>query len=448
MREREGIGVGLIGLGTVGTGVARLLTQQADLIRRRLGVRLDLVRVADRHPEKAKTVPLPPGVLTTDPAAVITDPAVQIVVELIGGEEPARTLILSALRAKKPVVTANKALLAVHGEEIFSAAAAAGVDLGFEASVAGGIPIVKALKEGLAANEIRSISGIINGTANYILTTMARDGRPFAEVLEAARRAGYAEADPTLDIEGLDSAHKLAILTALAFGAPLSLKQVYTEGITKVAPMDLEYARAFGFTIKLLAIAKASKGAIEARVHPTMIPTGSLLADVGGVYNAIYVVGHAVGETLFYGLGAGQMPTASAVVADLMDIGRSLLAGTPGRVPLASFVPAGRPALRVRVREIEEVRSRYYLRVMAADKPGVLSAISGILGRHDISIASVIQKDRHVQAAVPVVMLTHEAQERDVRLALEEINAQPFVAERATLIRVEAPEASTDTEAA
>lgn len=440
MRDR--IGIGLIGLGTVGTGVARLLTQQADLIRRRLGVRLDLVRVADRHPEKAKTAPIPAGLLIADPAAVITDPAVEIVVEVIGGIEPARTLILSALRAKRPVVTANKALLAMHGEEIFSAAAAARVDLGFEASVAGGIPIVKALKEGLAANEIQSISGIINGTANYILTTMARDGRPFAEVLDEARRAGYAEADPTLDVEGSDSAHKLAILTTLAFGVPLSLKQIYTEGITRVTLIDLEYARALGFTIKLMAIAKASPGAIEARVHPTMIPTGSLLADVGGVYNAIYVVGHAVGETLFYGLGAGQMPTASAVVADLMDIGRNLIAGTPARVPPASFVragvPAGGPALRVK--DIEEIRSRYYLRVMAADKPGVLSAISGILGRHHISIASVIQKDRHVQAAVPVVMLTHEALEQDVRLALEEINAQPFVAERATLIRVESPE--------
>lgn len=436
-RKKNKIGVGLIGFGTVGTGVAKVLLEKADLLRRRAGVRLELVRIADLDLKRDRGVQVPRKILTRDAQQLIEDPQVDIVIELIGGIHPAREYILGAMKRGKHVITANKALLATQGEEIFEAAHKHGVDIGFEGSVGGGIPIIRALREGFSANQIESIYGIINGTSNYILTRMTEDGKEFSEVLSEAKAAGYAEADPTLDVEGIDSAHKLAILVMLAFGTPVDFKAIYTEGITRITPMDISYALEFGYRIKLLAIAKLVKGQemIEARVHPTMVPEDLLIAKVGGVYNGIYLVGDAVGETLFYGKGAGSLPTASAVVGDILEIARNILKGACGRVPATSYRPADRRPLALK--PVEEIESLYYLRIMALDRPGVLSRISGILGKYNISISSVIQKGRRAGHSVPVVMMTHRARECDVRSALTEIDALPMVSDRTVLIRVE-----------
>jgi homoserine dehydrogenase len=430
------VGVGMIGFGTVGTGVATILSRNAALIRRRVGVPVELVRVADLDVARDRGVALAPGVLTNDAKALLEDPAVDVVLELIGGYEPAKRFILDAIARKKSVVTANKALLAVHGEELFEAAARNRVDLRFEASVGGGIPVIRALTEGLAANSMLSMYGIINGTSNYILSRMTREGQSFQSVLAEAQRAGYAEADPSFDVAGIDSAHKLAIMVTLAYGTPVNVKDLYTEGITGLTPLDIEYARAFGYTIKLLGIAKFQpNGEIEARVHPTMIPSASPVAQVDGVYNAIHLVGDAVGDIVLYGQGAGSLPTGSAVVGDVIEIARNVLAGSTGRVPPASFQADHRRPLRLR--PIEEIASLYYLRFMVSDRPGVLSQISGVLGTHGISISSVIQKGREEGQTVPVVIMTHVASERDVQAALREINRMPFIAEPTTLVRVE-----------
>lgn len=433
--KRERIGVGVIGFGTVGTGVAKILLGSGALIRRRVGVPIELVRVADLDTARDRGVALPPGVLISDARALIDDPAVDIVVELIGGYDAAKRFILDALAKGKPVVTANKALLAVHGEEIFEAAARQKVDLGFEASVGGGIPVIRALTEGLAANTILSLYGIINGTSNYILSRMTCEGQSFEDVLAEAQSAGYAEADPTFDVAGLDSAHKLAIMVSLAYGTPVNVKDIYTEGITRLTPVDISYAEEFGYTIKLLGIAKSLDGEIEARVHPTMIPSASPIAQVEGVYNAIQLVGDAVGDIVLYGQGAGSMPTGSAVVSDVIAIARNLVAGISGRVPPASFLQDQRRPLRIR--PMEEILSQYYMRFMVLDRPGVLSQIAGVLGRHHISIASVIQQGRKEGQTVPVVIMTHTARERDVQAALREIDPMAFISEPTTLIRVE-----------
>lgn len=429
------IGVGLIGFGTVGTGVARVLIENAELIRRRVGVPIKLVRIADLDITRDRGIAIPPGVLTTDIQQVVTDPRVDIVIELMGGYDLAKRVILDAVQRGKHVVTANKALLAVHGEEIFAAASRHGVDLGFEASVGGGIPVVRALMEGLAANNIQSIYGIINGTSNYILSRMTSEGQRFDIVLEEAKRAGYAEADPTFDVAGTDSAHKLTIMVSLAYGTPVNFKEIYTEGITGLTPLDIAYAKEFGFTIKLLAIAKYSDGEIEARVHPTMVPSASQIAKVDGVYNAIQLVGDAVEDVVLYGRGAGSMPTGSAVVSDVMAIGRNVLKNAAGRVPPAAYQPEQRRPLRMR--PMEEITSLYYIRFMVLDRPGVLSKIAGVLGRYGISISSVLQQGRKEGQTVPVVIMTHMARERDVQNALREINPLSYISEPATLIRVE-----------
>ncbi len=429
------IGVGLIGFGTVGTGVAAILFHQAALLRRRLGVSLDLVRIADLDISRDRGLSLPAGILTTDAKQVLADPAIDIVIELIGGYETAKRVILDSMAAGKHVVTANKALLALHGEEIFAAAARAGVDLGFEASVGGGIPVIRALTEGLAANTIESIYGIINGTSNYILSRMSHEGQSFETVLEEAKRAGYAEADPTFDVAGIDSAHKLAILVSLAYGTPVDFKTIYTEGITHLTPLDIAYAKEFGFAIKLLGIAKLVDGEIEARVHPTMIASASPIAQVDGVYNAIQLVGDAVGDVVLYGRGAGSMPTGSAVVSDVIAIARNVLKGAVGRVPPASFQQDQRRPLRMR--PMEEINSLYYLRFMVLDRPGVLAQIAGELGNCGISISSMLQQGRREGQTVPVVIKTHMARERDVRNALKEIDRMRFISEPTTLIRVE-----------
>jgi homoserine dehydrogenase len=432
---KSSVSVGLIGFGTVGTGVAKVLIENAALIRRRVGVPVNLVRVADLDTKRDRGVRLPDGVLTADLRAVLDDPSIDIVLELMGGYDAAKQVILEAMAKGKQVVTANKALLAVHGEELFEAASRHHVDLGFEASVGGGIPIIRALAQGLAANAIRSMYGIINGTSNYILSRMTREGHGFAEVLAEAQRAGYAEADPTFDVDGIDSAHKLSIMVTLAYGTPVNFKEIYTEGITHLTPLDIAYAREFGYTVKLLGITKFLESEIEARVHPTMIPSDSPVSQVEGVYNAIQLVGDAVGDIVLYGQGAGSLPTGSAVASDVIDIARNLLTGASGRVPPASFQRDQRRPLRIR--PMEEIASLYYLRFMVVDRPGVLSQISGVLGQHGISISSVLQKGRKEGQTVPVVIMTHTAIERNVQAALRDINRMAFISEPTTLIRVE-----------
>lgn len=432
------ITVGVIGFGTVGTGVAKVLLQNADVIAHRVGAPIDLVRIADLDTVTDRGVALPEGLLTSDAQAVLQDPSIAIVVELMGGYDPAKRFILTAMGNGKHVVTANKALLAVHGEELFDAALRMGVDLGLEASVGGGIPIIRSLTEGLTANRLLSVYGIMNGTANYILTRMTQEGSEFRQALDQARAAGYAEADPTFDVEGIDSAHKLAIMVNLAYGTPVNMKDVYTEGIAGLTLLDIAFAREFGLTIKLLGIAKLHEGSVEARVHPTMIPTSSLIAQVDGVYNAIHLVGDMVGDIVLYGQGAGSLPTASAVVSDIVDMARNLLKQATGRIPSTSFQLAHRTPLPIR--PIEEITSVYYLRFMVVDRPGVLSQIAGVLGAHAISIASVLQKGRQEGQTVPVVIMTHRASEQSVQTALREINRMAFISEPATVIRVEGKE--------
>ncbi len=423
--------IGLLGFGTVGQGVYRVLEQNRDLIEQRAGARIEITKIAVRDKAKARSVDVDASILTTDPSSVAASPDVDIVVELIGGSTLARDLVVQAFGAGKHVVTANKALLAECGEEIRKAAS--GKFLGFEASVGGGIPVIKALRESLTANRVLSIYGIINGTSNYILTTMSDEDRPFADVLAEAQQAGYAEADPTFDVEGIDTAHKLAILVHLAFGIPVRLDQIHTEGITNISPIDIEFGRQFGYTLKLLAIAKAADGEVEARVHPTLVPEDFPIAQVGGVYNAVQIVGDAAGDLMFYGRGAGELPTASAVVGDIVDAARTMIDGRAN----AGGIPVPTPGNRLRVRAISKIDGLYYLRFTVADKPGVLSEISGILGRHNISIESVIQKGRGRESTVPLVIMTHRAVENDIQNALVEINALDVVAEKGVLIRVE-----------
>lgn len=433
MARKNSINVGIIGFGTVGAGTARILIENAGIIRRRLGVPVVLKQISDLDIRRDRGIVLGDVKLTTNATELTADPEIDIVVELIGGYEPAKKFILEAIGNKKHVVTANKALLAVHGEDIYAAADKAGVSVGYEASVAGGIPILEAVRSGLSANNIQSIYGIVNGTCNYILTLMTNEGRRFEEVLQEAQAKGYAEADPTFDIEGVDSAHKLAILSMLAFGTPVKFENVYTEGISKITPLDIEFARDLGYRIKLLAITKTVDGEIEARVHPTMLPEQFPIATVDGVFNALFVAGDAVGNTLFYGRGAGDLPTGSAVVGDIINISRDILTGCSKRAPVTAF----RERVPLKLRKMEDITSCYYLRFAAIDKPGVLSRISGVLGRNNISIESVIQKGRKHAEAVPLVMMTHEAVERNVRKALEDINTLDCVAGPTMVIRVE-----------
>jgi len=429
------INLGILGLGTVGSGVVKLIQEHADLLSKKIGASLCIKKIADLDLESPRGIKLDRSLLTTDGNEVVEDKEIQIVVELIGGIEAARDFSLKVLRNGKHLVTANKALLALHGQEIYWAAAQNKVNLGFEASVCGGIPILRSLREGLVANRIQLMMGIINGTANYILTQMSEEGRDFASALAEAQEKGYAEADPTFDVEGYDSAHKLQILSSIAYGGYVDFDRIYVEGISSISPLDIKYAREFGYKIKLLAIAKESKGRLEVRVHPTLIPEHYILASVGGVFNAVYMKGDAVGPLLFYGQGAGQMPTASAVVSDIMEIAQDILSGRPSRsnsLPLRKAEEAG-----IQIMDISEARSRYYLRVSALDKPGVLSRVSGILGDHHISIASVIQKERHAESSVPVVMMTHEAREGDARGALKEINQLEVITAETICIRVD-----------
>jgi homoserine dehydrogenase len=442
------LGVGLIGFGTIGTGVAKVLQRNAAAIAARLGFPLRLVRIADLDTTRDRGVELAGIRFDADAEGLIDDPAVHLVVELIGGTGAARRLILRALERGKPVVTANKALLAVHGKEVFDTGRAHGADVAFEASVGGGIPILRSLREGLAANRILSVHGIINGTTNYVLTEMEKGGEPFEAVLKRAQAFGYAEADPSFDVDGIDAAHKITLLAAMAFGADLTFKEVPTEGIRAITPLDLESAEEFGYRVKLLGITKLrvdeAGERVEVRVHPTMIPAESLLAKVDGAMNAIAVHGDAVGPTLFYGAGAGELPTASAVIGDLMELAREVRRGSAGRVAPLSFLPESlepKPIV-----PLGELFARCYLRFTAVDRPGVLAHITGALGEHGISIESVIQKGRGPagpddpdgpRGSVPVVVLTHPAREAAVRRALDAIDALDDVTAPTRLIRIE-----------
>jgi len=429
------INVGLLGLGTVGGGTLAVLRRNAEEITRRAGREIRVVRAAVRNLDKARALAgdLP---LTSNPFDVVDDPGIDIVVELIGGLEPARELVLQAIANGKHVVTANKHLVAKHGNEIFAAAQAKGVMVAFEAAVAGGIPIIKALREGLTANRIEWLAGIINGTSNFILTEMRDKGAAFEDVLKEAQRLGYAEADPTFDIEGIDAAHKLTILSAIAFGIPMQFDRAYTEGISKLTREDVQYAEELGYRIKLLGIARRTENGIELRVHPTLIPERRLIANVDGAMNAVLVKGDAVGPTLYYGAGAGAEPTASAVIADLVDVTRLHTADPHHRVPHLAFQPdqlADTPIL-----PMDEVRTAYYLRLRVFDRPGVLADITRILADSNISIDAMVQKepaDGEEQATI--ILLTHITVEKNINAAIAKIEALDSVAGKVMRIRLE-----------
>nr|MBF0220612.1 homoserine dehydrogenase [Desulfobulbaceae bacterium] len=427
------INVGILGFGTVGSGTAEVLVQQAKTLQQKTDLSIAIKAVADinidRLPEAFNAT-----TLTKNVDDIFNDQSIDIVVELIGGLEPARTFMLKAIEAGKHVVTANKALLSIHGKEIFEAAARKGVEVGFEASVGGGIPVIKSLKEGLVANQINSIMGIMNGTANYILSQMSDFGLPFDQVLEDAKQKGYAEADPTYDIEGIDTAHKLVILMIMAYGINISLDDVTTEGISQIKPIDIEFAKQFGCRIKLLAIAKNNGGHYEARVHPTMVPDDHMLASVNGAYNAIHFNGDMVGNVLFYGKGAGKMPTGSAVAADIVDISRNIANGCINRVPSLSYLPQN--IKDCKITPMNEICGSYYFRITALDQPGVLAQIAGILGKNNISIESVIQKKRHDSKFVPIVIRTHRAMENEVEKALSEIDSLEMCTSPTVKIRI------------
>lgn len=428
--------VGLLGIGTVGGGTYTVLTRNAAEISRRLGGTIQIVQVADRNVEHAKQVTGGQVEVTNDAFAVVNNPNVDVVVELIGGYTVAKELVLKAIENGKHVVTANKALLAVHGNEIFKAAQAKGVIVAFEAAVAGGIPIIKSLREGLSANKVEWVAGIINGTTNFILTEMREKGLAFADVLGEAQRLGYAEADPTFDVEGIDAAHKLTIMASIAFGMPMQFEKAYTEGITKLASKDIKYAEELGYRVKLLGISKKTDAGVELRVHPTLIPEKRLIANVNGAMNAVVVKGDAVGPTLYYGAGAGAEPTASAVVADLVDIARMQDATAAQRVAYLGFQLDQQQTLPIL--PISEVKSAYYLRMRALDKPGVLAEVTKILGDREISIDAMMQKEpQDGELEADIVMLTHVTIEKNMDAAIAEIEGLNAIAGNVTKIRME-----------
>ncbi|MCM8783805.1 MAG: homoserine dehydrogenase [Candidatus Omnitrophica bacterium] len=426
------INIGLLGLGTVGEGVAKTLLEKKNYLKNKLGFELKLKKVCEIDKKKIRKLHLPSAMVTKDAIDVLNDAEIDIVVELIGGIHPAKEYILSAFNNNKHVVTANKALLAEEGKEIFSLAHKKGLSLGFEASVGGGIPIIKAIRESLIGNRIISILGILNGTSNFILTEMYEKGFDFRYALKLAQDKGYAERNPYLDIEGIDSAHKLLILTLLGFGYHVNIKKIYIEGISNISYFDILYAKEMGYVIKLLAVSKLENRLLEIRVNPTLIPEKHPLASVRGIHNAVYVDGDMVGETIFYGAGAGQMPAASSVISDIVDLAKGIVAGISyNRFNL--FYPQGIKGLL----PLKDVESRYYIRFMAIDRPGVLAKISGILGKKKISIASVNQKERRRARVVPVVIITHEAKEQNLRTALEMIEKLAVVRDKPVAIRIE-----------
>ena len=431
------IKVGLLGFGNIGAGVVRLLQENAEVIRNKVGTGIVLKRIVDLDITSDRGVTVAPAVLSTNVHDIFDDPEISVVIELIGGYEPAKAFVLKAIDNGKHIVTANKALLALHGEEIYAAAAKKGVEVQFEAAVGGGIPVLTSIKGNLAANNFGSVIGIMNGTCNYILTRMTQEGADFADMLKVAQELGYAEPDPTFDIEGVDTAHKLAILVSLCFGTKIDFSSIYTEGISRISGMDVKFANDFGYRIKLLAIGKLSDGQVEARVHPTMIPLHNPLSEVNGVFNAIRLTGDFVGPVMFYGRGAGQNPTASAIVGDLIGLARTMKAGAGRRMAPLGFLDREIRALPLK--PMAAIVSKYMLRFSALDKPGVLAAISGALGNHGISIESMFQTTHQDCDAtpVPIVIKTHEACEGSVQAALEEIDRMAIICEKTIFIRIE-----------
>lgn len=428
------LNVGIVGLGTVGGGTYTVLKRNGEEMARRTGVDIKVTHVADKNIERANELTRGDIEITDDAFALVANPAVDVVVELIGGVTIAKDVVLKAIENKKHVVTANKALIAMHGNEIFSAAQKMGVMIAYEAAVAGGIPIIKALREGLSANRIKWLAGIINGTTNFILTEMREKGLAYQEVIGEAQRLGYAEADPTFDVEGIDAAHKLVIMASIAFGMPLKFDEVYTEGITQLEQADIKYAEELGYTVKLLAVTKRTDKGIELRVHPTLIPKKRLVANVDGAMNAVVVQGDAVGPTLYYGAGAGAEPTASAVVADLIDVARLKDASDIQRAPALGY--QANQVQDLPVLPIAEISSAYYLRMHATDKPGVIAAVTKILGDKSISVDAMIQPAATIGA--DIVFLTHETVEKNMDAAIAEIEASPDVEGSLVRLRMEA----------
>lgn len=428
--------IGLVGLGTVGGGTVNVLTRNAAEIARRAGRAIIITRACAKDLTRPRICDTTGIALTTDPLDIINDPDIEIVLELMGGTALAKDLVLQAIANGKHVVTANKALIALHGNEIFASARAKGVIVAFEAAVAGGIPIIKAIREGLSGNQIQWLAGIINGTGNFILTEMRDKGRDFADVLAEAQALGYAEADPTFDVEGIDAGHKLTILASIAFGIPLQFSKVYTEGITQITRADVEYAEELGYRIKHLGIARKTDKGIELRVHPTLIPHRRLIANVDGVMNAVLVKGDAVGATLYYGAGAGAEPTASAVVADIVDVVRVLTSDPENRVPHLAFQAdsiAEMPLLTA-----QDIKTAYYLRLNAEDKPGVLADITRILANHAISIEAIIQKEpAKGETSLPIILLTQQTLEKEMNAAIAKMEALPTVIGHINRIRME-----------
>lgn len=426
------IKIGMLGLGTVGSGVFTVLSKNGSDIETKIGSKIELGAVLVRDVNKKRPVDIPKNLLTTNPADIIDNPEIDIVVEVMGSIDDAYEYITRALKNKKPVVTANKDLIAVHGKELFEAAEKSGSDFFFEASVSGGIPIIRPLKECLCGNKISTVMGIINGTTNYILTKMSCDGKEFEEALAEAQALGYAEPDPTSDIEGLDAARKIAILASIAFNSRITYPDVYVEGITQISSYDIKYAQELGYTIKLLGIAKGTEEDIEVRVHPVFIPSSHPLAAVYNEFNAIFVEGDAVGETMFYGKGAGDLPTASAVVGDIISAARNIHYGMQGRIGCTCFE-------NKRIKHITEIESKYYIRISVKDRPGVLASIAGVFGNTNVSLASVIQKRLEGDLA-ELVLITHTVQEANLRDALAVIKGLSVVAEVGSVIRVEGSE--------
>jgi homoserine dehydrogenase len=429
------INVGIIGFGTVGSGTAEILIYNREKIGDRVGTDINVKRIADLDLKTDRGILLEPGILIHDVWKIINDPEIDIVVELIGGTEKAKEYILGAIKKGKHVVTANKALLAKHGSEIYQAAEENGVSLAFEASVGGGIPVIRALREGLAANNIKIIMGILNGTSNYILTRMAQDGLPYVKAVQEAIAMGYAEDPPDLDVDGTDAAHKLAILISVAFGAPVSFESIYREGIDRLTPEDIRFADEFGYCLKLLAVARDAGGMIEARVHPAMLSKDHIMANVNDVYNAVYIEGDFVGPNLYYGLGAGKSPAGSAVVSDIITLARQIKNNVKILIPPLGYARVKKG--EISIQPMDSLNAAYYFRFSAIDEPGVLSKIAGILGDNHISISSVIQKERKIGGFVPIVMLTHEASESDVRKALKLIDRLDVLTAKTMMIRVE-----------
>ena len=427
--------IGIIGIGTVGKSFLAQFKKNIGSVRRNLGFDVEIAKICDINPRLKKASRKLKIPFTKNPYELIRDPQIDIVVELMGGLHPAREYIISSLKQGKDVVTANKALLAKHGNQIFDMATKNGVEVAFEASVGGGIPLIRSIKEGLVGNRVKTLFGILNGTANYILSKMTDEGASFKMALKRAQTKGYAEADPTFDVEGIDTAHKLVILMMLSFGIPINLDTVYTEGISGITPLDMEFTQQVGYRIKLLAIAKDTGDAVEARVHPTMIPSESLLANVNGPFNALCITGDMIGDIILYGHGAGMLPAGSAVVSDLVDVSRNILYGAVGRVPAIGCQSSA--VCERRIKKIDDLETHYYFRFTAVDSPGVLSKIAGVLGAHQISIESVQQKGRVARGSVPIVMITHSAREADVQKALKEIDSLPVVQGKTMLIRIE-----------